>query len=753
MRSKSAAKPGRAARSGFWPVSCKWLTAGTIAMYTAVGMQTVSVASAQTLTPRTSSTRSADAGSPQEFHVPPGMLGDVLRIFENATDLHIDVAAQGMLNLASPGVSGTYKPAAALDAILKDSGVEAHFTGDKTVLLEFRRVNATVDVNDTATALGMSTPKYTEDLKDTPQTITVVPQSVIQEQNATTLRDALRNVAGISLAAGEGGAQGDNLTIRGFSARNDLFIDGMRDFGSYYRDPFNTEAVQVLQGPSSVTFGRGSTGGVVNQATKAPTLNRALSIDLDGGTDATRRLAVDLDTPVPELGKTAAFRLNLMGDEANVAGRNVAENRRFGVAPSLSLGIGTPTRATFSYFHQSGDDTPDYGLPWLFNGPAPVNRSNYYGFSQGNFLRTDDNIGTIRVEHDFNSHITIRNQARYANYLRDAQITEPQIIAPVTLSTPLSAMVINRNQITVNSMESYLDDQFDVTASFATGRLQHTLVTGVEASREISDPTRPKYTNVPTTSLLDPDPTQGFSGTETISSIVHTTSNSAGAYFVDTVKLSRKWQVMGGMRWDRFNTHYTQQVAPAAAFNRLDELPTWRGGIVYSPVSNGSFYASAGTSFNPSAESLSLSAANANLPPEKNRTLEAGTKWQVKRVALTGAIFQTIKTNAREPDPNNPLLNLLAGDQRVRGAQVGVSGHVTSRWEILTSYALLDAKVTSSNYYPASVGAVLANVPRNGFNIWNEYRIARGWEIGAGGNFVEAGLPVQRYRGTRQRGS
>ncbi len=717
-------------------MSCRWLTAGTIAMYTAVGMQTVSVASAQTRTPQTASAQRGGSGVPQEFRIPPGMLGDVLRIFENATDLHIDVAAQGMLNLASPGVSGTYKQAAALDAILKDTGVEPHFTGDKTVILEFRHVNATVDVNDTATSVAMSTPKYTEDLKDTPQTITVVPQSIIQEQNATTLRDTLRNVAGISLAAGEGGAQGDNLTIRGFSARNDLFIDGMRDFGSYYRDPFDTEAVQVLQGPSSVTFGRGSTGGVVNQATKSPTLNRALSVDLSGGTDATRRLAVDLDTPVPELGKTAAFRLNVMGDEGDVAGRNVAENRRFGVAPSLSLGLGTPTRATFSYFHQSGDDTPDYGLPWLFNGPAPVNRSNYYGFSQGNFLRTDDNIGTVRVEHDFNSHITIRNQARYANYLRDAQITEPQIITPVTLSTPLSAMVINRNEITVNSMESYLDDQFDVTANFATGWLHHTLVTGVEASREISDPTRPKYTNVPTTSLLNPDPTQSFSGTETISSIVHTTSNSAGAYFVDTVKLSSKWQLMGGLRWDRFNTHYTQQVAPAAAFNRLDELPTWRGGVVYSPTSNGSIYASAGTSFNPSAESLSLSAANANLPPEKNRTVEVGTKWNVKRVVLTGALFQTIKTNAREPDPNNPLLNVLAGDQRVRGVQVGVSGHVTSRWEILTSYALLDAKVTSSTYYPLSVGAVLANVPRNGFNIWNEYRIARGWEIGAGGNFV-----------------
>src|SRR5208337_445464 len=134
-----------------------------------------------------------------------------------------------------------------------------------------------------------SLPKYTEPLRDIPQSISVVTQEIMEQQGATTLRDALRNVAGISLAAGEGGSQGDNLTIRGFTARNDLFIDGMRDFGSYYRDPFNLQEVQVLEGPSSVTFGRGSTGGVVNQATKTPSLNRGISGDVDFGTDSTRR--------------------------------------------------------------------------------------------------------------------------------------------------------------------------------------------------------------------------------------------------------------------------------------------------------------------------------------------------------------------------------------------------------------------------------------------------------------------------------
>jgi catecholate siderophore receptor len=730
-----ARNPKKTCKDLAWPVSCRWVAAGTIAIYSAIGMQTVRVAAAQTVPSASSGIQGQRRGARVLFDIPAGPLDVVVAKFINATGLQVNVQNAALLGLQSPGVSGSWTPREALSRLLSGTGVEYRDAGESAVQLELARVTSAVEVTASTDQLALSMPKFSSTIADTPRTVSVVPNSVIEEQNATTLRDTLRNVAGISLAAGEGGAQGDNLTIRGFSARNDLFIDGMRDFGSYYRDPFNVEEVEVLQGPSAVEFGRGSTGGAVNQASKTPGMTRAVSFEVDGGTDLTRRVTADINTPI---GNETAFRLNVMGNEGNVAGRDIAENRRFGVAPSLALGLGTPTRLTFSYFHQTGDDIPDYGIPWLFNGPAPVNRSNYYGFSKGNFLRTYDDIGTIRAEHDFNSHITIRNQIRYANYVRDAQITEPQIAGTVTPATPLSAIQITRNQITVNSVEAYFGDQLDLTATFETGGLHHMLTTGMEAGREISDPTRPKFTNVPMTTLLNPDPSQTFSGTETISSIVHTTSNTAGVYALDTVQLTHKWQLMGGLRWDRFNTHYTQAVAPASAFNRLDEMPSWRAGIVYKPVSSGTLYASAGTSFNPSAESLSLSAANANLPPEKNRTVEAGAKWGFagNRLTLTGAVFHTEKLNAREPDPTNSLLNVLAGNQRVNGVQTSISGHVTSRWEVLAGYAYLDGRVVSSQYYPASVGAQLANVPLHTFNVWNEYRIARGWEIGAGANFV-----------------
>ena len=262
----------------------------------------------------------------------------------------------------------------------------------------------------------------------------------------------------------------------------------------------------------------------------------------------------------------------------------------------------------------------------------------------------------------------------------------------------------------------------------------------MELDREDSDPTRPRYTGVPTTSLLAPDDTQRFTGVATINTIVNARSNSASAYVIDTAKLSSHWELNGSFRFDRFNSHYTQAVAPAAAFNRLDHLPAWRGAIVYKPTTPVSIYASVGNSFNPSAESLSLSATTASLPPEENRTYELGAKWDLANpgLSLRAALFQTDKLNAREPDPTNSLLNVLAGKQRVQGFQAELNGHLSAKWDAQASYAYLDATLRSSNFYPAAIGARLANVPRHTLSFWQTYRLPSFIRIGAGGSFVGA---------------
>ncbi len=336
MRMKSKTPRKQQKNKNSWPVAYRWAAMGTLVAYSAVGSKTFNVARAQDVT-RTSPANGSVSLPARRFDIPAGSLGEALGAFERVTGFSVNVSQEGIRTLASPGVAGTYTAEQALQKLLADTGLTYRFTSATAVSLDLKSVATTVEVTTSVDALAAASPKFAQPILDTPQTISAVPQEVMQQQGVTTLRDALRNVAGISLAAGEGGAQGDNLTIRGFTARNDLFIDGMRDFGSYYRDPFNTQEVEVLQGPSSVTFGRGSTGGVVNQATKTPGLTRFISGDLDFGTDLTRRVALDIDQPLPSLAKGAAFRLNLMGDMNNVAGRDVAENRRFGIAPRWLL--------------------------------------------------------------------------------------------------------------------------------------------------------------------------------------------------------------------------------------------------------------------------------------------------------------------------------------------------------------------------------------------------------------------------------
>src|SRR6476661_8455407 len=257
----------------------------------------------------------------RRYDIPPGTLDSVLAAFQKTAQFSVAVPQDSVRGIWSPGVAGLYTPQGALQKLLTGTGLGYHLTGPDKVMLEIQGMATAIEVTDTA--VQVSLPKFTQPLVETPQSIDIVPQHVIQDQGATTLRDTLRNVAGISIAAGEGGAQGDNLTVRGFTARNDIFLDGMRDFGSYYRDPFDLQQVAVLQGPSSVTFGRGSTGGVVNQETKTPDLKTLFAGDVDLGTDQTRRVTMDLDRRLPSLGQGTAFRLNLMGHDSKIAGRDI----------------------------------------------------------------------------------------------------------------------------------------------------------------------------------------------------------------------------------------------------------------------------------------------------------------------------------------------------------------------------------------------------------------------------------------------
>ncbi|MEO6080869.1 MAG: TonB-dependent siderophore receptor [Steroidobacteraceae bacterium] len=590
--------------------------------------------------------------------------------------------------------------------------------------------------------------KLTQPMVDTPQAITTITRAELDDRAVTNLNDALRTVPGITLGAGETSFQGNNIYLRGFLTRNDMFVDGQRDYGYYYRDPFNTQDVEVLKGPASILFGRGSTGGVINQVTKSPMPAARLSGTGIVSTAGMSRATLDLNSPVSALGTGAAFRLNVMADHTEIADRDTVNNDRWGVAPSLALGLGTPTRLTVSYLHQNDNGVPDYGIPWFAGRPAPVARSNYYGFSS-DYLKTEVNAFSAGIEHDISSGLSLSSRVRYSHDTRRFRYTEAVIPVGTPATTPVTSITVNRSEFQGFSTDTFLQNQTDLTARFSSGAISHALVSGFEIGRESPKPTYVTNTGIPTTNLADPQD-NGYSHTLSYTRLnAKTVAKTVAFYVLDTVELGANWQIMGGLRWDRFDANYHSTgynpagavVANTAADN-LTEGFSYRGAVVYKPAPNGSVYASYGNSFNPSAEGIeslisagrSVGQANLNLDAEKSRNYEVGSKWAVfeNRALLSAAFFRLEKSNVRVPNPATPGFNTLGGNQRVDGAEVELTGEITAAWKIRTGYTYLDSQTTRSATGGPLVGKPLVATPRHMLSLFTEYRFAPFFEAGIG---------------------
>ena len=583
--------------------------------------------------------------------------------------------------------------------------------------------------------------------------MTTVTQQLMQDRGATNLNDALRNVPSITLQSNESSWMGNAPFIRGFSARTDMFVDGMRDIGMYYRDPFNMDKVEVLEGPDSILFGRGSTGGVIEQDSKTPSLDQFIFASLSAGTNDLARATADINIPIDGLGMPAAARVNLMADTNTVAERDLVNFNRYGLAPSLALGLGTPTRVVFSYFYQQERDRPDFGIPWYFGTPAPVDRNNYYGFRTDK-LKTTADMGTVKVEHDFADWLEVRDLSRYAAYTRYETASKPGLAANVTPTTPLSAAGVALNSFTVVSTEKQFQNQLDALVKFVTGPIRYDLDAGVEYDWESSDPKY--YTNTGlTNTLLNPNENQPFNPSLTYQRVnISTTTNTEGVYATDTLKLGDEWEAVLGARVDRFSVHFNEQVfsVPPAATgvltatnikNREDTLPSWHTALLYKPVDNGTFYFTFGTSFNPSAETLDIissfttfSLANENLSPERNRTFELGTKWSLMGGALllNGSFFETDKVNARIPS-SIPGFNILGGDQRVQGFELMAQGRIADDWNVSVGYDYLSSGTTQTAPGGPPIGFPLVFAPHDNLTFWTTYQILPEFQIGAGGQY------------------
>ncbi len=687
----------------------------------------------------------------RRFEIPAGKLGEVIAVFEKVTGWRVEIP-DDIKGVATLGVKGDYTEEQALKQILQNTGVTYIFTAPKEVSLKLQGPAETVEVaNENSTLIS---PKYTEPLRNIPQTITVIDKETIEEQGATTLRDVLRNVPGLTVAAGEGGTPaGDNLTLRGFSARNDIYIDGSRDLGPQTRDPFNLEQVEIVKGPSSSYTGRGSTGGTINLISKTPDFKPFYDFSVNFGSDKTKRVTGDINLPLDRLGwgDRTAFRLNFMAHDSNFAGRNIIENNRWGIAPTLTLGIGSKSYLTLSYFHLSQDNISDYGIPWVpatnnvlanfRDRPAPVPHDTFYGFIDRDKEKLKADLGTIVFNHAFNDKLNVRNQFRYGFSTRDSIATPPRFAS-------VSSTAITRELRAWFTEDETYDNQTDLTARFLTGKFEHALVTGVEFIREKNIRKLRSAPNA-TTTLLNPNPNDVYTGTIIFTPFVgDITANTQSTYLFDTIKFHPKFEVSGGLRFDRFDAGGVSATATTLTpIARTDNLLSYRFGAVYKPIQISSFYVSYGTSLNPSLEGLSYSVASAAVAPEKTYTLEAGTKWDLfkNRLLLSGAVFRVNKNNARTPGLPGEEPIILAGKQRVDGIELSATGNFTRNWSILAGYTLLDSEIIKSNVAPtvvngvriSEVGKRLINTPKNSLNLWTTYQFPFRLSIGGGARFVD----------------
>jgi catecholate siderophore receptor len=620
-------------------------------------------------------------------------------------------------------------------------------------------------------------------LLDTPQTVNVVPQQVIKDQRVSTMEEALRNVVGITFSAGEGGQQGDSPIIRGFAARGDIFRDGFRDPGWYTRDLFSIDRVEVYKGPSAFAFGRGSTGGAINNASKLPTGNTFVEGTVSGTTGPGVRADLDTGGKVGNVsGRIAATAQNI-----DTPTRDNVYTKRWGVAPSASLQLDEATKATLSYVYQGEEGSQDYGQPYLpqpayssstgaltnpgYNGngsavtPVPVSRKLWYGIENGPFrdlTTTETHIVTALIERQLGDRFKVTNGTRFISNVRDSTVTAPRALGNAANTVfasgtsggiasagyPVDLMTIGRERRNRVTDASYLVNQTDLTGKFETGMLRHTFATGVELSRETRDQTRVDLCSQTAaacrTSLINPGLNTVATDRYDVTAPNHTTSDNVALYISDQIKITRFFELLISLRNDRFSTNYVDEAATGAnrELSRTDNMFSQRYGIVFHPVSNASIYFAYGNSYNPSAElgTLSSSANNSasvTLAPEKNISYELGAKYDAMggKVTLSGAVFRIEKTNLRIPnDPSAPTAQqflVLDGLARVEGIELGLSGRLTDAWQITAGYSYLKSEIAETTNL-AELGRRLPNTPEHNFTLWSTYDLTSRFTVGGG---------------------
>lgn len=593
--------------------------------------------------------------------------------------------------------------------------------------------------------------KFPEPLLNTPKTITVLSKEVLADKNITSLREVGRSTAGVTLGSGEGGnAFGDRFFIRGFDARNDVFIDGIRDPAVSIRENFFTEQIEILRGPASSYAGRGTAGGAINIVTKQAGDRNFYNAESTFGTDHTKRVTLDVNQVISP---TFSIRTGGMFQDANVAGRNYVTDDRWGGFISTKWTPTNDIKITTNYVHTDLSGLPDFGVPWYRQGGTPVTevkgipRQNWYGFVNRDFQTARQDFGTLTGEYKVTDSITLTSRTRAEHSLLAYIGTLPN--SPQTTAANPGDWRFTASPQSRNQWVDILANQEEATFKFDTGSVKHTAVAGLEVSNERVGIDR--YTGLSSEAFGPGAPGSGALANQSIYAPSYTflpfptlpslignptryNVDSKALYVMDTANWQDTIILNGGVRYDGYDLRSSNNTATAKVNS---DFVNYNVGAVFKPLPIGSLYAAYATSTNPFGSELDATGTDYGsappngaiiLGPERNKAAEIGTKWELfdRHLLVTGALFHTEKDNARETVSGR----LTSGAAyQVEGIDLEVSGKITDRWSVFGGLVLMRSKVTQSGI-ASNIGLKMANIAHESFSMLSKYRFDGGWELG-----------------------
>ncbi|MCS0628644.1 TonB-dependent siderophore receptor [Telluria mixta] len=596
------------------------------------------------------------------------------------------------------------------------------------VVIRDRKIDTgSYEVTETNTATKINVP-----LRDIPQTVNVVPAVVLHDQNALSLQDALQNVPGLSFSVGDG--QRDQVTIRGFSGISDQFVDGVRDDALYFRDLSNVERVEVLKGPASVLYGRGSAGGLVNRVTKKPLENALLEAGIALGSRGQRRGEFDLGTTTAD--KDALFRLT-GAVEDSTGFRDRYFLRRQALAPSATFKLRPGTTLTLQADYLHDKRLADQGVPSYHGRPVDVPVDTYFGAANATaraFVQSDVKSATATLDHAFTADLKLHTVLRAYDYALDRNYTSIGTIKDGADPT----VAIGQSHRLRDEDGRYLQNELAQTVDWGT--TNHKLLYGVELGRQNKREVLRSRNNVATYNLFDPVlvdlpvlPDSVTPGADNRNRV-----DIAALYLQDLVALTPEWKVLAGVRYDHLKQDRDDRTAKNVDLRRTDDTWSPRLGAVYQPTNRVAVYASWNRSFQPIADSFVFRANSDTLKPTQTVNKEAGVKLDLTaRSSLTAALFDMTQSNIQVADPANTNFSLPVGRQRTRGLELSFMGEIAPGWDAIAGYANMRGKIEDSTELTSAgkpfEGNTAALTPRHTFNAWIKHRLDGHFWVAAGG--------------------